>query len=699
MYQSSTEYGRLIQQPSRTFKAKIVVDGKITISTGIKSLKIVGGSNSGDIFLIGSCISQYVELEIATTLQLENRVLEVFIGQRVGSADEWISSGIFIAAKPEKDEEVIKVAAYDRMILTDRAYFSNLPSTTTTTAILNEIATFLKIPVITSGLNDYTMKKPVGYTCREVLSYIAQMYGGFAICNRKGQIGIKKYSAVDYAVNTDRYWDTFAHNDFEYRIGKITCFTGKDKEGSSVSISAGGKGREMVISNPFMTQERLTAVYNGLKDFGYMPGSLRMFGDNRLDPWDVVTVVDRKGSTYKAPLMKLVQDFDGGLTTEIEAAGETEAESEQGFKGPLAQAIDRYAIKLALIDHAIINKLDVEFANITFAKIKELEAVQAKITKLEVEELTAIKASIQTANINLANINNLLAGNAGVGDLTSIKITAQNATIESALIKEIVSASMTVNDLLAGKISTTKFQIGSDNGGLLMFGSTIQSKDKNNVTRMQFGQDAAGGYNIYIADASGKQMWNALGLTGDAIKSPIIVDGMVADNANINAGKIDKQTLETVINGGNVSIKSSVVKLDTTGQTLDMAFKQVHDEINGIISEDGTYILQTFVEGGHVGDSRTATIHAKVYVKNADATETIPSNRFLWTRNSEYTDEDAVWNSQQITGYSLTLTGDDVDMVASFQCAVTIPEEYSIETRDNYVITDTAGNEILALFM
>ncbi len=141
-----------------------------------------------------------------------------------------------------------------------------------------------------------------------------------------------------------------------------------------------------------------------------MAGSVRFLGDPRIDPWDVIVVRGRDGKDYKVPVMSLTQDFDGGLTTSVEAPGESETEEQQGFKGPVTQAIERYAVQLALVDHAIVNKLDVNTANITYAKIVDLEAINAIITKIQTEELTAINAKINTANINLGNIENLLSG-------------------------------------------------------------------------------------------------------------------------------------------------------------------------------------------------------------------------------------------------------------------------------------------------
>ena len=68
---------------------------------------------------------------------------------------------------------------------------------------------------------------------------------------------------------------------------------------------------------------------------------------------------DRDDHIYSVPVMSMTQDFDGGLTTSVEAPGESETGEQQGFKGPVTQAIERYAVRLALVDHAIVNKLDV----------------------------------------------------------------------------------------------------------------------------------------------------------------------------------------------------------------------------------------------------------------------------------------------------------------------------------------------------
>ena len=50
-------------------------------------------------------------------------------------------------------------------------------------------------------------------------------------------------------------------------------------------------------------------------------------------------------------------------------------------------------------------------------------------------------------------------------------------------------ANLDVSKINSGDISTNKFRIKSDNGGIEIVGATQQFKDKNNKVRIQMGQD------------------------------------------------------------------------------------------------------------------------------------------------------------------------------------------------------------------
>lgn len=576
MYQSSEAFGNWIQQDSRTFQARITLEGK-TITEGILSIRINGGSSSEDDFSLGSAVSRYVELEIektGTRFEGYEFLLEL------GLNGEYIPMGYFAAEKPKGDEERLSITAYDRMVKMERACFLELPDSTNTVAVLKGVGTIAGIEVVTEGLTAIPMKKPVGYTCREVLSYVAQLYGGFAICNRAGKIEIKSYEDNDYTVTAGRYWDSFTHNDLPFVLGKITCYTGKNKKGEDISIHVGDGVRGIYFSNPFMDQTALDNIWGKLRNYTYMPGSFHFLGDPRIDPWDVLTVEDRNGNSYKVPAMKLTQEYDGGLSTEVEAVGKTEAEQSTGFTGPNTQNMDRLYAQLVLIDHAMINKLDVDTAKITYATIDNLNALKAEIEQLDVTELTARVAKIEKAYITDAEVKTLLAGYATIGNLnaTNAQITSLSgkfAAFEKTTTEELVAAKgwllegsigdaqisrVSANKLTAGTIDTAIITVAGSDGHLRISDNTIQIKDLQRV-RVQIGKDASGEYSLSVWDKAGKLIWDALGATESTIQRKIIRDKMVADDAAINALKLDLKSFNTALTEQGVSISGTVVQV------------------------------------------------------------------------------------------------------------------------------------------
>lgn len=457
MYQSTTAFGTLVQQDSRTFKC-LLTYGEASITTA-RSIKFTGGSEGEDDFSLGSTMSQYIEVTIpGKGLVVEGTEMLLQIGMDVNGKTEYIPMGYFTAGKPQKADDQITFTAYDRMMKTERT-FSMSGSNTDTVSVLKKIAEITGVSVTTAGLTAISMKVPKGYSCREVLSYVAQLHGSFAVCNRKGQIELHTYADSGYKVKPGRYWGNFEHNDYAFNVTRMVCATGEDKNGASISITAGSGTRSISLSNPFMTQTVLNKILASFKNFSYMPGTLKMLGDPRLDPWDILTVADLSGNTYKVPIMKLEWEYDGGLTYSVEAVGLSEEETNADYKGPQTKEMERYYAQLVMIDRAMINKLDVETAKITYASIKELDVV-----KENVEEINAKKANIDLANVNNAWIEKGVLKDGSIGSAAIHEGAVTNAKIADATIEAAKIKSINADSIVAGTIKTERLIITGPDG-------------------------------------------------------------------------------------------------------------------------------------------------------------------------------------------------------------------------------------------
>lgn len=308
------------------------------------------------------------------------------------------------------------------------------------------------------------------------------------------------------------------------------------------------------------------------------------------------------------------------------------------------------------------NYIKAEDADLKYATIKKLEVEQEKVKNLDAD---------------YGDIKNLLSGAAGIGDLSTIVITTKNATIENEVVRNSVMESVSVADLLAGDISTNRFRIVSDDGGICIDGSTQQFRDKDGTVRIQIGRDKNNDFTFSLFDETGNGVLiDHTGIKPGAVADGLIVDDMVNDNANINAEKLDIKSLFNAINGSEEVIKSNRVWLDGENQTLNQVYESLKnnvDDMTGNITEIktgieglGVSITETKSEVAgvrkngllynvtyHTNEDGTTTLTATVYKDGKDATKEYPERWFSWRKKTE--------SEETFLGYGYTITVNNDD--------------------------------------
>ena len=485
--------------------------------------------------------------------------VKVEIGLKIGNTIEYVPLGIFNIEDVKKDDYTTKFTCYDNMTKFEIAYFSSLGDKPTLQQVVNELASKTGIQ-FTGSLPSYTVKKLEGFTCREVLGYVASLCGGNAIITREGKFTIVYPTDISKDIGKGVF--DLQRDEVKYKIGKITC---QVKEQETISKgSLGTDSMELSFENPWVTETILTDIYNRLNGFNYLGYTMKWQGDLSLDIGDIITYTDVKGVTRKLPILYRKLSYDGGLDSELSAKGETKNKNSFNSSGSISNKLNRVVTEVA-----IVNKAFVDYANINDANIKNLQAETAKIHNLEVET---------------ANINNLLAGNIGSGSIQTIHLTGKNVVIDNAVIKSAMIDSLDLSKLKAGTISTNKFTIASTDGGLSIVGPTMQFKDKNNKVRIQIGQDTKGDFNFILRGTDGTTtLIDHTGIKEKAIADDLIKSNMVAADA-IGEKQINYSSLITGLNkDDNTSlIKAGKVAIDLTGQSLEVAFSSLKSNVDNM---------------------------------------------------------------------------------------------------------------------
>ena len=250
----------------------------------------------------------------------------------------------------------------------------------------------------------------------------------------------------------------------------------------------------------------------------------------------------------------------------------------------------------------------VQNSQVVNSKIENLEAADSRIENSVIEnfnvidgvvqDLRATNADIEVLHADFAEIKTLVNGNLTSDNILAFKITADKVTVEDAFIKDAMVDTISATKINSGRINTNMVSIGSEDGGMLITGSTQQFTDKNGNVRIQIGKDASGDFTFILYGEDGRgQIINQNGITATAIGDGLIVDGMINNNANISGDKLNISSVITNINNDNsTTIQSSKVYLDGQKQSLEVAFNSLKTQVDTIqditISGDLTAVIE-----------------------------------------------------------------------------------------------------------
>lgn len=464
MYQVSEALDKVISGSGRTFYARL--NG---ISEGIQEIVQTNFSTPDSYFYVGGATASKIEVSMFTKSQdlVKGTEVRLEIGATADGTIEWIPMGYFTIKEQKKDRNLLTFTAYDRLeSKLAKAYKSKITKyPAESKEFLTDISKQTGVEFDTSKLSDNliidkiltvndqsgekTYKEPFdGFTMQQVVGYIAQLHGTFAICDRNGKVTFRWYKALTndypgkigdtagsyledqnlsfiyntieflkeshtYLIKTNRYFDDLLQSETMCQISGISCDTENNHYESGTNINTN-------LSNPVMTQEWLDKILEKIKDTRYYPVSFSFMGDPRLDVGDVVTIVDAKNNLIDVPVMQHTITFDGGLLSEVASYGFEEKE----VKSPSEIALQR-------VKDDILSLQEITAKKATF---NQLNAVDAKITNLQASTITVNDANILFARLDKANIQqgwitSVMIGdaqitNAKIQDMSADKITA-----------------------------------------------------------------------------------------------------------------------------------------------------------------------------------------------------------------------------------------------------------------------------------
>lgn len=427
MYSTSEALTNAIINGEPINKELRLLDSDGVVIKTIKSLKLYSGSNSTSRIQIGSTNSSYIEASIEYDKVLANREMALYCG----IDSEMIPMGIYkIMQEPSEDDGIISFKAYDRMRLLDKLYEPKVVIPNGFKNVVDDIAKQCGVTVNFSYTGGTVRNYIKGYTCREMIGYIASMLGMFAYFDRQGVLNFGWYAWGKPIEKTLSSFWSLKKNSSDYKVTGVEFIVNSDTK-----YLAGSEPNIIYCSNPFADQGDADVVYYGpMRDLTYRPAEISMLDDIRLDVTDVVKVTLLDGTTIRVPCMTLNQDFTAS-ETKVKAVGNADGEG-SNYSGPLTTAMDRLTTDLLLTNRVVATKVDAEWVRANTVTADKITAIQA-----EIDEINANNITTDNLSANVAKLGYLTADSAIIkGKLDASELSVEVAklgylTADSAVIK------------------------------------------------------------------------------------------------------------------------------------------------------------------------------------------------------------------------------------------------------------------------
>lgn len=603
--------------------------GETEYTVPLTDLKVTASENGSSDLTIGNAQSASITFSIyEDTIDLENREMVLFEGLEVSEGNiEYIQIGIFKITSATAEEGKTSYTGYDRMYSSmEMTYVSKLKYPNKDINIVKEICTQAGITFVESTMDDKTISiatAPKGYTRREMLGYLSARQGKNAVINSQGQLEFRWYKDADYTIRPTKYYENGLKftTSKAFKVEKIVCEVATDND--SKTLTSGSGTMAVNISNPFMTQAVLDAVYKKIGGFTYRPLTVECLGDWRLEVGDIVKVTS-EGVKYSAPITSIVYDCDGGLKCSIESCGQSDTNNSINPTGPITSQMQRLTAELITANQVIATKISAEQADIKYATIANLNALSGKFDTLSAKAITtdniaaataklgymtAEQADIKYANIELTNIDT-----ANVATLfAKVGLIDRATVVEGHITGFLDSVEVNANKITAGTLVADRILLKGSESGLLYALNNLGELTSTTV-------DSLDGY--VLTDRT----INADKIVANSITAnELDVANIFADNAVISTITSQSAFINAIsTNSVVVGIKNTVDNLSVGDRNLLLATKN----FGKISTSNGDWLMSTDDDGFTVA-SRTGNgnWNAIRTITDVDATDNAQSDK------------------------------------------------------------------------
>ena len=314
-----------------------------------------GAGGESSAVSVGSTIAASVSVSLDKSLvdyALSGREMHIELGMMLSNGEEWFDMGTYTITDASSDDSTVTIIGMDAMVSKlDIEYepmegfdFESEEGISAKGFVAAACQRF-GISADLEDLPDYplTLFSPDGCTWRQLIGFVAALYGRFVRIGRDGVLRFLWYNNVDIRITADDYYeDGLQKRYYNFTVSWLKCYNEVLEETFSAGDTSADQG--IYFACPWMNQEILDGLWETLGGYSYAPVSeLRFFGDPRLESGDAPRLICLDGEVYRVPIMGITHEWDGGLITTISSSGQLRSDA---YEGPVQRETRRSIAKI-----------------------------------------------------------------------------------------------------------------------------------------------------------------------------------------------------------------------------------------------------------------------------------------------------------------------------------------------------------------
>ena len=333
---------------TRQVNARVTIGTTVYNADKIMSIEYDSGSISGETFQIGSFYQNSIKVVLVGILESlanDNKVKLEFAA-KVGQAFEWVNMGTFYVTELDRDRNSNRTTftAVDASVYIGKNYAPTISFPNSLKNLVTDIANQCGVQVNFASMThlaDVNVTQPPSkYTCRQVISMVAQIHGGFARINRNDQLEVTRLMSSDIELSPSHYLlKGLTKNETTYRTDGIIVKIGENEE-DVLKVGTTTGSAVINLENPLMTQTLLDEMWRVVSIISYYPFNLKWRGIPNLEAGDWITIVDKQGTRYRVPNLSYKLSFKGGLSAESSANTTATSNVQHKLRGTLTQRVE-----------------------------------------------------------------------------------------------------------------------------------------------------------------------------------------------------------------------------------------------------------------------------------------------------------------------------------------------------------------------